>query len=152
MTLILISLSLLYRNEVELLQEIVRLVLKRLGKSPINSKILIGIDEKIAYVESLIRKEPKVTCLIGIWGMAGNGKTTLAEEVFKKLQSEYDSCYFLANEREKSSKHGIDSLQKEIFSRLLENVVKIDNPNAFPIDVDRRIGSMKVLIVLDDLI
>ncbi|XP_028180636.1 disease resistance-like protein DSC1 [Glycine soja] len=83
--------------------------------------------------------------------MAGNGKTTLAEEVFKKLQSEYDGCYFLANEREKSSKHGIDSLQKEIFSRLLENVVKIDNPNAFPIDVDRRIGSMKVLIVLDDV-
>ena len=42
-------------------------------------------------------------------------------------------------------------MQKEIFSRLLENVVKIDNPNAFPIDVDRRIGSMKVLIVLDDV-
>ncbi|KAL5158177.1 Disease resistance-like protein DSC1 [Glycine soja] len=138
------------RNEVELLQEIVRLVLERLGKSPINSKILIGIDEKIAYVELLIRKEPEATCLIGIWGMAGNGKTTLAEEVFKKLQSEYDGCYFLANEREQSSRHGIDSLKKEIFYGLLENVVTIDNPNV-SLDIDRRIGRMKVLIVLDDV-
>ena len=82
--------------------------------------------------------------------MAGNGKTTLAEEVFKKLQSEYDGCYFLPNEREQSSRHGIDSLKKEIFSGLLENVVTIDNPNV-SLDIDRRIGRMKVLIVLDDV-
>ncbi|XP_028223080.1 TMV resistance protein N-like [Glycine soja] len=136
------------KDDDELLKEIVKLVLKRLGKHLVNSKGLVGIDKKIADIESLIRKESKDTRLIGIWGMGGIGKTTLPQEVFNKLQSEYQGSYFLANEREQSSKDGIISLKKEIFTELLGHVVKIDTPNSLPNDTIRR---MKVLIVLDDV-
>ncbi|RDX69425.1 Disease resistance protein RRS1, partial [Mucuna pruriens] len=144
-------LSLSYRNDAELVKEIVNVVLKRLVKSPNISKGLVGIDEKIAIVESWIRKEPNDTRLIGIWGMGGVGKTTLAEEIFNKLQSEYDGCYFLAHEREESNKHGIVSLKENFFSGLLGYDVKIYTPNLLPEDIVRRIGCMKVLIVLDDV-
>ncbi|KRH37291.1 hypothetical protein GLYMA_09G057000v4 [Glycine max] len=137
-----------FQDDDELLKEIVKLVLKRLGKHLVNSKGLVGIDKKIADIESLIRKESKDTRLIGIWGMGGIGKTTLPQEVFNKLQSEYQGSYFLANEREQSSKDGIISLKKEIFTELLGHVVKIDTPNSLPNDTIRR---MKVLIVLDDV-
>ncbi|RDX86459.1 putative disease resistance protein, partial [Mucuna pruriens] len=136
-----------FRDDDELLKDIVNLVVTMLCRPLVNSKELVGIDKKIVDVESLIRKEPKETRLIGIWGMGGMGKTTLAQEVFNKLRNEYQSSYFLANEREQSSKSGIISLRKEIFSELLGRV-QIDTPNSLPND---RIRRMKVLIVLDDV-
>ncbi|XP_029125004.1 TMV resistance protein N-like [Cajanus cajan] len=142
-----------FQNDAELLKEIVNLVLTKLAEPMFRSKGLVGIDEKIADVESLIRKskESKDICLIGIWGMGGVGKTTLAEEIFNKLQSEYEGYYFLANEREQSSKRGIISLKNEIFSALLTNVVRISTQNSLPDDIVRRIGRMKVFIVLDNV-
>ena len=41
-------------------------MLKKLVKPAVNSKRLVGIDEKIADLESLIKEEPKVTRVIGI--------------------------------------------------------------------------------------
>jgi len=129
----------------------VKVVLEKLAKPSVNLKRLVGIDEKIATVESLIGKEPEDTRLIGVWGTGGMGKTTLVEEVFNKLKFKYDGSYFLANERDQSNKHGIIPLKKSIFSKLLGYDVDIDTPNSLPEDVVRRIGGMKVLIVLDDV-
>ena len=104
--------------------------LKKLVKPLVNSKGLVGIDEKIAYVESWIRKEPKDTRIIGIWDMGGISKTILAQEIFNKLRSEYEGSYFFLNEREESRRVGIKSLKKEIFCELLGNVVKINTTNS----------------------
>ncbi|RDX61698.1 TMV resistance protein N, partial [Mucuna pruriens] len=140
------------RDDAEVLKAIVDLLWSKLAKPQVNSKGLVGIDQKIADVESMIRKrkEPKDFCLVGICGMGGIGKTTLAEQIFYKLQSEYEGSYFLANEREESSKRGIVSLKNEIFSSLLGDV-KINTERSMPNDIVRRIGRMKVLIVLDDV-
>ncbi|ESW10782.1 hypothetical protein PHAVU_009G237600 [Phaseolus vulgaris] len=140
-----------YPVDAELVKEIVKVVLEKLAKPSVNLKRLVGIDEKIATVESLIGKEPEDTRLIGIWGMGGMGKTTLVEEVFNKLKFKYDASCFLANERDQSNKHGIIPLKKSIFSKLLGYEVDIDTPNSLPEDIVRRIGGMKVLIVLDDV-
>lgn len=124
-----------YRNDAELLKEIVNLVLTRLDKPLVNSKELVGIDEKIADLESLISKKPQDT----------------PEEVFNKLQSNYEGGCFLANEREQSKNHGIKSSKNLLFSELLGCDAKIDTPNSLPKDIVRRICQMKVLTVLDDV-
>lgn len=83
--------------------------------------------------------------------MGGIGKTTLAEEVFHQLQSEYEGCCFLENIREESAKHGMVFLKEKLISALLDEVVKVDTANRFPHYVKTRIRRMKVLIVLDDV-
>ncbi|KAK7413027.1 hypothetical protein VNO78_04858 [Psophocarpus tetragonolobus] len=83
------------KGDADFVKEIVNLVLKKLVKHPVNSKRLVGIDHKIATITSWIRKGPQHTHLIGIWGMGGIGKTTLAEEIFNKLQHEYEVAFEL---------------------------------------------------------
>jgi len=84
--------------------------------------------------------------------MSGIGKTTIAEEVYSMLCSEYNGCYFKANVREECRRHGIIHLKKELFSTLLrEQDLKIDTPHRLPYRDFVRLRTMKVLVVLDDV-
>ena len=141
----------MYRNDAELLEEIIKQVLRGLGKHPVNSIGLVGIDKSISHLESLLQKESKKVRVIGIWGMGGIGKTTIAEEIFSRNHSKYDGCCFLAKVSEMITRHGMEYLKKKLFSKLLSEDVNIDTPNRLSSDIERRIGRMKVLIVLDDV-
>ena len=82
---------LLYRNDAEPLEEIIKLVLKRLIKHHVNTKGLIGIDKAIAHLEPLLHQESEKVRVIGIWGMRGIGKTTIVEEIFNQICCEFRS-------------------------------------------------------------
>lgn len=93
----------MYRTEVELLGEIiniVNLVLTSLDKFDPESSRLIGIDKQIQHLESLLHQESKYVRVIGIWGMGGIGKTTIAQEILNKLCSGYDGYCFFVNVKE----------------------------------------------------
>nr|KYP35156.1 TMV resistance protein N [Cajanus cajan] len=143
-----------YKAEVKFLGEIINIVnlmLMRLDKNPLNSKRFIGINRSIQCLESMLHHESENARVIGIWGMAGIGKTTIAEEIFSRLYSEYDSYYFLENIMEESRRQGTISLKENLFSALLGEDVKINTAKGLPNYIKRRIGRMKVLIVLDDV-
>lgn len=118
----------------------------------VHSKGLIGVGKQIPLVESLLKKGSKDVRAIGIWGMSGIGKTTIAEQVYSRLCSEYEGCYFKANVREEWGRHGAMYLKKDLFSTLLgEQDLKIDTPHGLPEFVERRLRRMKVLLALDDV-
>ena len=118
----------------------------------VNSKGLDGIEKQISHVESLLQVESQDVRAIGIWGMSGIGKTIIAEEVYKRLCSKFEGCYFKANIREEWGGHVNMYLKKDLFSTLLgEQDLKFDTQHGLPYFVERRIRRMKVLIVLDDV-
>ena len=130
---------------------IINLVLRRLGEHPLNLKGVVGIEKQVQYLESLLLQESTDVRVIGIWGMGGIGKTTIAEEIFNKLYSKYDGHCFLANVKEETRGHGTISLKEKMFSMLLAENVKVNTANGLSNYIKRKIGRMKVLIVLDDV-
>ena len=115
---------------------------------------LVGIGSRIKDIESLLSSSKSTDVhILGIWGMPGIGKTTVASKIFDQISYQFESQCFVANVREKLEKRTLDCLQDEIFSKLLgsdnSNVVGI--PIKFSSRIRRQIVRKKVLLVLDDV-
>ncbi|XP_057744925.1 disease resistance protein RPV1-like isoform X1 [Arachis stenosperma] len=147
--------STLIRNEVELIEKIIKVVNEKLPPiCPNKSKGAVGIDEQVKSIESLLAKmEPNDVGILGIWGMGGIGKTTIAQVIFNKYSSQYEGCCFLKNVREESERHGLDYLYEQLFSQLLkkQNLLVKGPANAISAIYERRLSQKEVLIVLDDV-
>ncbi|KAI9071238.1 hypothetical protein K1719_046801 [Acacia pycnantha] len=124
------------RDEAELIQNIVSDIIQKLnhGSSSALANI-VGIDENCDAIESLLEG----SSIVGIWGMGGIGKTTMAKVVFAKLRPQFDTCYFLESLREESEKHGLRYIRDKLVNEL-SNDRSLEG-------LSRR----KVLIVLDDV-
>lgn len=101
---------------------------------------------------SLLRTESEEVRFVGIWGMGGIGKTTLAKLVFKKFHNQFAISCFLENVREVSSERdGLLCLQRKLLSHLKINSLRIESLDQGRETIRNLLFNKKVLLVLDDL-
>ncbi|XVF71340.1 hypothetical protein PTKIN_Ptkin12aG0029300 [Pterospermum kingtungense] len=145
------------RSEPKYIEEIVQDIVKKLDcMSVSDSKGLVGIDhhkEQIIRYLLAIDKEETPIKGIGIWGMGGIGKTTLAQAIYDEIRGEFDSCCFLANVTEESKKHdGIISLRDKLLYVILEDEsLHTGTPRIGSTFLSERQRRKRVLVVLDDV-
>ncbi|EEF34698.1 ATP binding protein, putative [Ricinus communis] len=140
------------RPESLVINDIVNYILKRLHQLSSNLDGLIGMDSHVKQLETLLCLGSFDNRTVGIWGMGGIGKTTIARVIFNKMSGSFENRCFLGNIREKIGKTGLLNLQREFLCEISggENI-SADTVDVMSSFIIKRLRNKKVLVVLDDV-
>ena len=144
-----------YSPESEDIEEITKSIFDELNHElSDDSEHLVGINSRVKEMMNLFSTMSDDVCFIGIWGMAGIGKTTLASAIYYRICHQFDASSFIRDIREtiEKDKQGLVNLQKQLlFETLMVKEVNIWNHYDGIKVIKKRLQNKKVLIVLDDV-
>ncbi|PHT45681.1 hypothetical protein CQW23_14839 [Capsicum baccatum] len=130
-------------------------ILDKISVVPSIAKYHVGIKPRIEKVKSLLNVESGGVYFVGLWGLGGVGKTTIASGIFDEISSQFEGSCFLAIVRSVLKMSGLEVLQ-HLQQKLLSQILKKDSVNVPHFATgDEMISQMlrfkEVLIVLDDM-
>ncbi|XP_056858829.1 disease resistance protein RUN1 isoform X2 [Raphanus sativus] len=135
-----------------MIDEVTRDILERLPSSYLHlPTYAVGIISRVSRIKELMCFGLDDVQIVGIWGMAGIGKTTLAKAAFNKFSHRFEGTSFLENFRDYFKKpEGKFHLQKKLLSDILrrrDDAVFNNMDHA----VKQRFRNKRVLVVIDDV-
>ncbi|KAG5629021.1 hypothetical protein H5410_000738 [Solanum commersonii] len=137
--------------ESENIQLIVNQVLSKLCKTSVSYlRDVVGINIHLEEVKSQLKLEINDVRIVGIWGMGGIGKMTIARAIFDTLSYQFEAACFIEDIKE--NRCGMHSLQNILLSELLrEKDNYVNNKEDGKHVIACRLPFKKVLVVLDDI-
>ncbi|XP_059640975.1 disease resistance protein L6-like [Cornus florida] len=140
----------------ELVKTIVQTVSLNLKKKyMVTIDNLVMMDDHLNEMMRLLNVGLNDVRIVGIHGMGGIGKTTVAKSIYNKLLGDFKNCCsFLADVRENVKQYkdkGIVDLQNQLLNDTLKPPPRITNVNDGIDAIRRRFFNKKVFIVLDDV-
>ncbi|WVZ17062.1 hypothetical protein V8G54_010044 [Vigna mungo] len=143
------------RNESEAVKNIVKSVTSLLDKTELFvANNPVGVESRVQeMVQLLEEKQSNDVLLLGIWGMGGIGKTTIAKAIYNKIGLNFEGRSFLADIREAwGQEAGHVCLQQQLLSDIHKgNNTKIHNSESGKFILRERLRRKRILVILDDV-
>ncbi|KAL4352338.1 hypothetical protein GQ457_06G022710 [Hibiscus cannabinus] len=142
------------RPDSKLIDEIVKDILNKLNRGASSAYLegLVGTERRMEQVMSLFQKEKPDFRMLGIWGMGGIGKTTLADAIFNHVSDGFESSYFIRNVRESAERGTLLELREKFLSSILEDGnLNVSAPTIASGFLKDRLSRKMVLVVCDDV-
>ncbi|XP_010428182.1 PREDICTED: disease resistance protein RML1A-like [Camelina sativa] len=144
-------------DEATMIKDIVEDISSRLSyMHPIDFGNVVGGEDHMERITSLLDMESESgdeSCMIGIWGMGGIGKTTIAKCLYDRYSRQFPAHCFIENVKDICREHGLLYLQELMLSIILgkEKVVKLWSVEHGSQQIELRLSHRKVFLVLDNV-
>lgn len=141
------------RSESKFIEEIIGDIRRLIPKLVHVGENIIGVDEMLKKVRFLIDFQSNKVSMVGIYGIGGIGKTTIAKVVYNDMLDQFKRHSFLENVREKSKDDcSLLQLQEKLLCDIImEKNLKLRNVDEGTEMIKSKCCLEKVLIVLDDV-
>ncbi|KAF8093263.1 hypothetical protein N665_0385s0012 [Sinapis alba] len=141
-----------WNNEADMIEKVAEDVSNMLNTATPSSGFdgLVGIESHITEMSSVLSLASDEVRMVGIWGPAGIGKTTIARTLFSIISNDFTHTAFVESTKRRYNDDTAFRLhlQEQLLSKALDHKdLKIDHLGV----AEARLKDKKVLVVLDDV-
>ncbi|XP_059277143.1 disease resistance protein RUN1-like isoform X2 [Lycium ferocissimum] len=141
-------------HESRFIESIIKQVLQEVNQTPLDvAWHPVGVDSRVKHIELLLQNGcEKEVRMVGIYGVGGIGKTTLAKAMYNRIFRYFGSSCFLLDVKSEAEAFGLVKLQEKLLHQILKTKdIKVSSTAEGVNLIKARLGSKKVLIILDDV-